>query len=134
MNLVLRPTRLLLFLVALISSIRAADDFGPLAGTVTVPDGLKISDVQQAIITGVSARGWALKDKASGRLVLFLEQGGWRSTMTLIYDTKEVKIYSTNSGKPDKSGVIKKQAIPESWVKYMKQDITKNLGLKAFDK
>ena len=134
MNLVLRPARLLLFLVALISSVRAADDFGPLAGTVTVPDGLKISDVQQAIITGVSARGWALKDKASGRLVLFLEQGGWRSTMTLTYDTKEVKIYSTNSGKPDKSGVIKKQAIPESWVKYMKQDITKNLGLKAFDK
>ena len=134
MNLVLRPARLLLFLVALISTVRAADDFGLLAGTVTVPDGLKISDVQQAIITGVSARGWALKDKASGRLVLFLEQGGWRSTMTLIYDTKEVKIYSTNSGKPDKSGVIKKQAIPESWVKYMKQDITKNLGLKAFDK
>ena len=134
MNLVLRPARLLLFLVALISSVRAADDFGPLAGTVTVPDGLKISDVQQAIITGVSARGWALKDKASGRLVLFLEQGGWRSTMTLTYDTKEVKIYSTNSGKPDKTGVIKKQAIPESWVKYMKQDITKNLGLKAFDK
>ena len=134
MNLVLRPARLLLFLVAFISSVRAADDFGPLAGTVTVPDGLKISDVQQAIITGVSARGWALKDKASGRLVLFLEQGGWRSTMTLTYDTKEVKIYSTNSGKPDKTGVIKKQAIPESWVKYMKQDITKNLGLKAFDK
>ena len=134
MNLVLRPARLLLFLVALISSVRAADDFGPLAGTVTVPDGLKISDVQQAIITGVSARGWALKDKASGRLVLFLEQSGWRSTMTLTYDPKEVKIYSTNSGKPDKTGVIKKQAIPESWVKYMKQDITKNLGLKAFDK
>ncbi len=104
----LRPARLLLFLVALISSVRAADDFSPLAGTVTVPDGLKISDVQHAIITGVSARGWALKDKASGRLVLFLEQGGWRSAMTLPYDTKEVKIYSTNSGKPDKSGVIKK--------------------------
>ena len=134
MNLVLRPARLLLFLVALISSVRAADDFGPLAGTVTVPDGLKVSDVQQAIITGVSARGWALKDKASGKLVLFLEQSGWRSKMTLTYDTKEVKIYSTDSGKPDKSGVIKKQAIPESWVKYMKQDITRNLGLKAFDK
>ena len=134
MNLVLRPARLLLLLVALFSSVRAADDFGPLAGTITVPDGLKVADVQQAIITGVSARGWALKDKASGKLVLFLEQGGWRSKMTLTYDTKEVKIYSTDSGKPDKSGVIKKQAIPESWVKYMKQDITKNLGLKAFDK
>ncbi len=134
MNLALRPARLLLLLVALISSVHAADDFGPLAGTVTVPDGLKVADVQEAIIAGVSARGWALKNKTNGRIVLSLESGGWRSTMTLTYDTKEVKIYSTDSGKPDKSGVIKKQAIPESWVKYMKQDITKHLGLKAFAK
>jgi hypothetical protein len=133
MNLVLRPARLLLLFAALFSFVRAADDFGTLAGTVTVPDGVKVADVQKAIITGTSARGWALKDKTNGRIVLFLEQGGWRSTMTLVYDAKEVKIYS-NSGKPDKAGVIKKPAVPDSWVKYMKQDIAKQLGLAAFAK
>ncbi len=133
MNLVLRPARLLLLFVALFSFARAADDPGTLAGTVVVPDGLKAADVQKAIVTGTSARGWALKAKENGRIVLFLEQGGWRSTMTLTYDTKEIKIFS-NSGKPDKNGVIKKPAIPESWVKYMKQDLAKQLGLAAFDK
>ncbi|MBL9189393.1 MAG: hypothetical protein JNK23_18060 [Opitutaceae bacterium] len=133
MNLVIRPARLLIFLVALFAAAHAAPDPGTLAGTVVVPDGLKAADVQKAIVVGTSARGWALKAKENGRIVLFLEQGGWRSTMTLIYDTKEVKIFS-DSGKPDKNGVIKKPAIPESWVKYMKQDITKQLGLLAFDK
>ena len=133
MNLVLRPARLLLFFVALFSAAHAAHDPGTLAGTVIVPDGLKSADVQKAIVAGTSARGWALKEKTSDRIVLFLESGGWRSTMTLTYDTKEIKIFS-NSGKPDKSGVIKKPAIPESWVKFMKQDIAKQLGLAAFDK
>ncbi|MDP3070601.1 MAG: hypothetical protein Q8N18_09945 [Opitutaceae bacterium] len=133
MNLVLRPARLLILLVALFSAAHAATDPGTLAGTINVPDGLKTADFQKAIITGTSARGWALKAKENGRIVLFLEQGGWRSTMTLTYDAKEVKIFS-NSGKPDKKGEIKKPAIPESWVKYMKQDITKQLGLLAFDK
>lgn len=133
MNLALRPARFLLLLVALFSAVHAADDPGALAGTVIVPDGLKAADVQKAIITGTAARNWALKEKTNGRIVLFLESGGWRSTMTLTYDAKEIKIFS-NSGKPDKAGVIKKPAIPESWVKYMKQDISKQLGLVAFDK
>ncbi len=136
MNLALRPTRLLILFLALLAGVQAASektDPGALAGTIVVPSGLKVADVQKAIISGTSARGWALKAKENGRVVLFLEQGGWRSTMTLTYDNKEIKIFS-NSGKPDKNGDIKKPAIPESWVKYMKQDITKQLGLAAFDK
>ncbi len=100
MNLVLRHARLLLLLVAVVSSMHAAEDFGPLAGTVTFSVGLKICDVQKTIITGVSDRGRALKDKTNGKFVLFSKQGSWRSTMTIIYNTKEVKIFSINSGKP----------------------------------
>jgi hypothetical protein len=73
-----------------------------------------------------------VKEKAKEHVVLFLEQGGWRSLLTLSFDNKEIKIAS-NSGKPDKSGVIKKQAIP-SWLNFLKQDITKQMGAKAFAK
>lgn len=111
----------------------AQSEHGLVAGTVIVPEGLKKEDVQQAILLAATGRGWAVRERTDDRVVLFLEQGNWRSTLTLTYDAKEVQIYS-NSGKPDKTGGIKKQAIPEGWVKFLKTDISKNLGQKAYAK
>src|SRR6185436_19499214 len=54
-------------------------DDGQHVGTIVVPDGLKDSDVQRAIIEGVSARGWTIKSKDDGKVVIFLEQGRWIS-------------------------------------------------------
>ena len=126
----------MLLFAALFSFAHAADitsDAGLSGGTVIVPDGLKSADVQQAILLAASGRGWNVKERADGKVVLFLEQGGWRSTMTLNYDTKEIEIAS-NSGKVDKkTGTIKKQELP-SWLKFLKQDITRNLGQKAYSK
>ena len=102
------------------------------AGSIIVPDGLSASDVQQCILLAGSGRGWAVKEKTNDHVALFLEQGGWRSLLTLSFDNKEIKITS-NSGKPDKTGVIKKQALP-SWLSFLKQDITKQMGTKAFAK
>ena len=135
MNSLLQLRRFLLLFSGLCSFALAADpvsDGGLHAGTVIVPEGLKSADVQQAILLAGSGRGWTVKDRADGKVVLFLEQGGWRSTLTLTYDTKEIQIAS-NSGKVDKAGTIKKQELP-SWLRYLKQDITKHLGTKAFAK
>lgn len=130
----LRLTPVLLVFSVLLSFVRAADaaDPGLPAGSVIVPEGVKASAIQQSILLAGTGRGWNVKERANGRVVLFLEQSGWRSTLTLTYDDKEIKIFS-NSGKPDRTGVIKKQAIP-SWVNYLKQDITKHLGQYAFGK
>ena len=134
MNSVLQTSRFLLLFSILLSFSHAAPETtsaGQPAGTIVVPNGVKVQDVQQAILLAGSGRGWAVKAKEDNKVVLFLEQGGWRSTLTLTFDAKEIQIMS-DSGKPDRKGVIKKPAIPESWVKFLKQDITKHLGTKAF--
>ncbi|MEO5960332.1 MAG: hypothetical protein ABIZ49_06015 [Opitutaceae bacterium] len=130
----LRLTSLVWCVSAFFSFATAAEkpDPGQLAATVMVPEGLKAAEIQQSILLAGTGRGWSVKEKASGQIVLFLEQSGWRSLLTLTYDDKEIKIFS-NSGKPDKNGVIKKQAIP-TWVNFLKQDINKELGSRAFAK
>ena len=130
----LRLTPIVLFISVLFSVVHAAEnaDASLPAGSVIVPEGLSVSDVQQCILLAGTGRGWTVKEKAKDHVVLFLEQGGWRSLLTLSFDNKEVKIAS-NSGKPDKNGVIKKQALP-SWLSFLKQDITKQMGTKAFAK
>ena len=135
MNTLLQLNRVLLLFAALVSFAHAADTptAGMSGGTVVVPDGLKTADVQQAILLAGSGRGWAVKEKADGKVVLFLEQSGWRSTLTLTFDTKEIQIAS-DSGKIDKkTNAIKKQELP-SWLRFLKQDITRNMGQKAFSK
>ena len=136
MKTLLQLSRFMLLLSALFCGARAADTNpleGQPAGTVIVPDGLKAADVQQAILLAGTGRGWTAKERSDGKVVLYLEQSGWRSTLTLTYDTKEIQITSV-SGKIDKkTGAIKKLELP-SWVRYLKQDITKNLGMKAFSK
>ena len=136
MNTVLQLSRFMLLFAALLSFARAADtatEPGLPGGTIIVPDGLSSADVQQAILLAGSGRGWTAKERADGKVVLILEQSGWRSKMTLTYDTKEIQITS-NSGKVDKkTGAIRKQELP-SWLKFLKQDISRNLGQKAFSK
>lgn len=100
---------------------------GTPVGTVMVPDGLSAETVQKAILLAGSGRGWTVKQKSDGEVVLFLEQEKWRSTMTATYTAHEVSLFSnsTKSNKPK---------IPEGWIKYLKQDITKELGTAAFAK
>lgn len=107
--------------------------YGQHAATVQVPDSLGLPDIQQAIFIAATGRGWTVKERTEGRIVLFLEQRGWRSTLTLLYSATEVNVYS-DSGKTDSNGRIKKQEIPASWVKFLKQDITKQLSLKLYVK
>lgn len=107
--------------------VSAADSSdGQLAGTVVVPDGLKASEVQRSILEAATGRGWTIKSKGDdGKVALFLENGRWVALLHLVYDTKEIQIYSksTRNGKP---------GLPEDWIKYIKQDVTKSMNAKAF--
>ena len=98
---------------------------GQSAGTVVVPDGLKASDVQRSILEAATGRGWTIKSKDDGKITIVLDNGRWSPLLNLTYDAKEVQIYSksTRSGKP---------GLPEDWIKYIKQDVTKSPNAKAF--
>lgn len=130
-------TRILFFLLPLLTvpaAKAAVTKDGPAvaeqdAGTIIVPVGVTAGVVQRAITQAAMERGWTVKEKAPGRVVLFLEQGGWRSLLTFTSDEKEIKI-SSQSGQPDRSGVVTKPAVPERWVNYLKQDISKILASK----
>lgn len=124
--------RLILCLGCCAASARAADVLPPeppgvLAATVAIPEGVPADAVQQAIVRAGAGRAWTIREKGDGRVVLFLEHGGWRSTLTLDYDAREVKVFS-NSAKLDRKGRPKKYAVPERWVDYLKLDLTKHLG------
>lgn len=116
----------LFFTTAMISTATANDAVsGDIAGQVIVPEGMKASDVQQAILEAAVGRGWTIKSKDDRTVTTFLENGRWVSNLTFVYDEKEITIYSrtTRKGKP---------AIPENWVDFLKQDINKILSTKAY--
>ncbi len=106
MNHVLRHARLQLLLVAVVSSVRAAEDFGPLAGTGSISDGLKINDVEMAIITAGGAPTEAERSRSTptSTSCYSCEQSGWRSTLTLISTTKEVGIIPPTPAIPTNPG------------------------------
>ena len=134
MKMVIRGFWALILAVAFAGPLQADEkDFGQPCGTVVVPDGLPEKEVQKAITLAALGRGWTVKDKDDSKVVLFLEQGGWRSTLTLTYDDEQVQIYS-NSDKLDRNGRPKKHAVPTRWVDFLKQDITKHLAEASFNK
>jgi hypothetical protein len=134
MNRLLRFASLTALMLAFVQPVSAAKapavaaaetSDGQLAGTVIVPDGLKAAEVQRSILEAATNRGWTIKSKDDGKISIFLENGRWIALLHLVYDTKEVQIHS----KSTRNG---KAALPEDWIKYIKQDLTKSMNAKAF--
>lgn len=95
------------------------------AGIVVVPAGLNINEVERSMLEAAIGRAWTIKSKEDGKVVIFLENGRWVSLLTLVYDTKEVRIHSNST----RNG---KAALPEGWIKFIKQDLTKSLNTLAY--
>lgn len=113
--------------------LRAQEGVEQDAGTIIIPDGVKDEAVQKAIVVSGIGRGWQVRAKEDGKVVLFLEHGGWRSVLTFVYEKRLIAI-SSNSDKLDRHGNPKKHAVPEGWVKFLKQDISARLSSAAFEK
>lgn len=103
--------------------LRADDkaDYGTVAGSVIVPEKLSAKDIERAVIEAGAGRGWTVKSHDEEKVVLFLDKSDWVSTITVVYNTKEVDLYSKSTRK----GVPK---VPTSWIKYLKQDIGAKLA------
>lgn len=124
-----------LMALAIPSALRAADAApaslidggnGEPAGFVAVPAGLKTAQIQAAILQAALRRGWTIQEKSAGKIVVHHESGRWVSTVTLLYDTSSVQVFSKSfrSGKP---------RLPD-WVRFLKQDIAKDLANAPFVK
>ncbi len=118
------------FSLGLFTAVHAADDtadYGALWGSVIIPDGLSGKDVKQGTLMAAAGRGWIIKDKSPNeKIVLFREEGSWVSSVVLTYDKTEMKI----DHKSAKGGKSKEP----SWLRYLKQDIQKNLTVASISK
>lgn len=128
MNITLRLIGLFVLALFAAAPVSAADEnYGTPAATIIVPDGLNSQEVQRCILEAGAGRGWTIRAKDDEKVVLFLEQGRWISNLTLVYDTKEIQVYSksTRSGKP---------RLPEDWLKFLKKDINVKLNTLSISK
>ncbi|HEU5079161.1 MAG TPA: hypothetical protein VFT72_08100 [Opitutaceae bacterium] len=113
----------LTWLLAIGAELRAADapDYGTAAGSIVVPAGITAKDVEKCILEAAIGRGWTIQTHETGKVVIALDQDKWSSRLTLLYTTTDVNIFSksTRSGKP---------RLPETWINFLKRDITAKLA------
>jgi hypothetical protein len=93
-----------------------------LVGVVTVPDGMLIEGVQKSVMKAVIGRRWNIVKKFDDRVIINITQKRYDATLTIVYNTENVKIYS-DSWALKRSGERKKKKDPESWIENIKKDI-----------
>ena len=103
-------------------SARAAQpqNLGTPVGSIPVPGNLTAKEVQEALIRAADGRKWTLVSRDDESVVVRLDQGKWSARIAMLYNTREVQLFSnsTRKGKPK---------IPESWLEYLKEDATRIL-------
>lgn len=101
--------------------------YGPVVGTIAVPQGLTSEGVRAIVANCFAAREWTVRESAGNRVVGYLNHRGIEAQITAICDPQQIVLYS-NSWKLDRAGrpVIPEQ--PERWINNLRQDISKRLA------
>ncbi len=103
--------------------------YGPLVGTVAVPEGLSSSQVKDVIITSLIAREWTVKEKTSDYVIGYLNHRGNEATLTLVYDSKQILMYCDGWLVEKSTGRRIKPELPKGWIANLKKDLPKRLAL-----
>ncbi len=102
-----------------------ASDMGPLAFTITVPEGkLSLKQVHDAVIKAALAREWSVKEDNETKVVIYLLHRKNEATVTFLITEKSVEAYCVGYV-VDKNGNRKKPEQPTGWLGYLKKDINK---------
>lgn len=96
--------------------------------TIVVPSGLAAGDVQDAIVATLLGREWGVRSKADGQVVGYLRHRGNEATVTMTYDTSKVDIYCVGYEIDKSTGAREKPDQPKNWLKYLQNDLMKNLN------
>jgi hypothetical protein len=98
---------------------------------VNVPsDKLSAKDVHDVVVAASIGRGWTVKSDDTAKVVIYLNHRKHEATVTYVISEKRVDTYS-DGYVLDGNGNRKKPEQPESWLKYLKEDITRGLQNKA---
>ena len=113
------------FCLMIPAAVAAVDDLGQQAGTVNVPAGVTLSEVQNTIVMVLSAREWGIKEKSDGRVVAYLKHRSNEATVTLTYDTTKIDLHCVGWQINKKTGVHEKPEQPTGWMNHIKSDLAK---------
>jgi hypothetical protein len=111
-----------------LSGQTANADLGESAGTIVVPSGTSAAEVQATIVAALSYRKWEIKAKTADRVVGYLRHGKNEATLTVIYDTTKVELYCVGWLVDKNTGAREKPEQPKRWLKYINEDLTRNLN------
>lgn len=106
----------------------AAEGPGTPAGSVAVPNGLSKSEVKETIIMTLAGRGWAIQEKTDEKVVGYLKHRANEATVTLVYDDKTVELFCVGYEINKKTGERKKPELPNGWLNFIRNDLTKKLN------
>ncbi len=123
------PILAILGAVAFAPVLAAADDastdMGPLAFTISVPEGkLTLKQIHDAVIRAAIGREWSVKEDNDTKVVVYLLHRKNEATVTFQITEKSVEAYCAGYA-VDKNGQRKKPEQPAGWLNYLKKDITK---------
>jgi hypothetical protein len=117
-------------LTANLDKAAALDVAGVIALALSVPDGLGVSEVHDAVRTAAVGRSYAIKEDKPDRLGFSLVHGGYDASFTAVFDPKSIRLYS-DSYKLDRSGARTGKVVPRGWVKNLQEDFVANLNKAA---
>lgn len=126
--------RLLVLVTGFIALASAANSFaadanlGAPQGSVPVPASLSKDAVQGVIIETFVGRAWAIQEKADGKVVGYLKHRHSEATVTMVYDDKQVSLYSVGYEIDKTTGARKEPKQPEGWLKNLRSDLAKRLN------
>ena len=94
---------------------------------MTVAAGATLSQVKNAIVSALKKRGWTVKSASDSTIVGYLKHRGYEATLTFHFDEKLIDIVS-DSFEIDSDGKHVRRKNPTRWIKYLEQDIPRNLS------
>jgi hypothetical protein len=96
--------------------------------TLSVPAGLSVANVQEAVVATFYGRAWAIQEKGDGKVVGYLKHRSNEALVTITYNDKTVEAFCVGYEINKKTGERKKPELPSGWLNFLKGDLTKKLN------
>ncbi|OAM91748.1 hypothetical protein OH491_25015 [Termitidicoccus mucosus] len=119
----------LLFAVFCVPALPAADEAasdGTPVGIIPVPDKLAIADVKACVSRAFINRKYQIQKSEQGLIVGYYERSPNVLTLTVRYDTKEVKLFAKGSSRGG--------GLPTRWIESYRKDVGSFLSQKLLEK
>jgi hypothetical protein len=100
---------------------------GLAVGSIPIPSGISAVAARDVIAYSLVARGWTVKEKDLAHVVGHLNHRGTDATITFRIEGEMINVFC-DGWRVDKQGQRVKPDQPDSWIKNIKNDVTRRLA------